>query len=142
MICLYLKNAFLNRYLNYKCLLINHQLMLRFIEIYLIIDFKVHESLFWFHSSIVIIFQLSALDNNEYTNYRNTLLLMLFDRWQHCRQMGDQARNIFNLSSLTDISTETFINEVYTLISNTSYLGSIIQQNSLIMVNEYYSSKK
>ncbi|CAF4653872.1 unnamed protein product, partial [Rotaria sp. Silwood2] len=77
--------------------------------------------------------QLQNLDNNEYTNYRNTLLLMLFDRWQHCRQMSDTARNIFNLSSLTDTNNETFINETYTLISNTAYLALIVQQNSITM---------
>ena len=60
---------------------------------------------------------------------------MLFDRWQHCRQMSDTARNIFNSSSLTDVHSETFINEIYTLISNTSYLASIIQQNSTTMVS-------
>ncbi|CAM4860967.1 unnamed protein product [Rotaria socialis] len=67
------------------------------------------------------------LDNNEYTNYHhNTFLLMLFDRWQHCRQMSDTARNLFYLSSLTDINNDTFIN-------NTAYLASIIQQNSKTM---------
>ncbi|CAF3430378.1 unnamed protein product [Rotaria socialis] len=71
--------------------------------------------------------KLQDLDNNEYINYHNTLLLMLFDRWQHSRQMSDTARNLFNLSSLTDINNDTFINEIYTLISNTAYLASIIQ---------------
>ena len=61
---------------------------------------------------------------------------MLFDRWQHCRQMGDTARNIFNLSPLTETNNETFINEIYTLISNTAYLGKIIHQNSTMMVNQ------
>jgi hypothetical protein len=59
---------------------------------------------------------------------------MLFDRWQHCRQMGNTAKNIFNLSSLTDTNNETFIHDIYTLISNTSYLASIIQQSSTMMV--------
>jgi hypothetical protein len=54
---------------------------------------------------------------------------MLYDRWQHCRQMDDTARNIFNLSSITDTKNETFINEIYTLISNTGYLASIIKPN-------------
>ncbi|CAF4011090.1 unnamed protein product, partial [Rotaria magnacalcarata] len=80
--------------------------------------------------------KLQDLDNNEHANYRNTLLLMLFDRWQHCRQMGDTARNLFNLSSLTDISNDTFTNEIYTLVSNTAYLGSIIQQNSTTMSSD------
>jgi hypothetical protein len=75
------------------------------------------------------------LDNNESTNYRNTLLHMLFDRWQNCRQMGDTARNIFNMSSLTDINNDTFINEMYTLISNTAHLASIIQQNTITIVS-------
>ncbi|CAF3645050.1 unnamed protein product [Rotaria socialis] len=79
---------------------------------------------------------LQNLDNNEHANYRNTLLLMLLDRWQHCRQMGDTARNLFNVSSLTDISNDTFTNEIYTLISNTAYLGSIIQQNSTTMSSD------
>ncbi|CAF4302780.1 unnamed protein product, partial [Rotaria magnacalcarata] len=69
------------------------------------------------------------LDNNEYTNYHhNTFLLMLFDRWQHCRQMSDTARNLFYLSSLTDIN-----NDNDTFINNTAYLASIIQQNSKTM---------
>ncbi|CAF3798155.1 unnamed protein product [Rotaria socialis] len=51
---------------------------------------------------------------------------MLYDRWQHCRQMSDTARNLFYLSSLTDINNDTFIN-------NTAYLASIIQQNSKTM---------
>jgi hypothetical protein len=55
---------------------------------------------------------------------------MLFDRWQHCRQMGNTARNIFNLSSNND----TFIYDIYTLISNTAYLASIIEQNNTMMV--------
>ena len=61
---------------------------------------------------------------------------MLFDRWQHCRQMGDTARNLFNLSSLTDMNNDTFINEIYTLVGNTAYLASIIQQNNITMVNQ------
>ncbi|CAF0977060.1 unnamed protein product [Rotaria sordida] len=77
--------------------------------------------------------KLQNLDNNEYTNYRNTIIFMLFDRWQHCRQMSDTARNILNHSSITDINNDTFINEIYTLISNTSYLASIIQQNTITM---------
>lgn len=71
---------------------------------------------------------------------------MLFDRWQHCRQMGNTARNIFNLSSMTDTNNETYINDMYTLISNTAYLSSIIQQNSTRMVMkiliEYLFEKK
>jgi len=71
---------------------------------------------------------------------------MLFDRWQHCRQMGNTARNIFNLSSMTDTNNDTYINDMYTLISNTAYLSSIIQQNSTRMVMkiliEYLFEKK
>ncbi|CAF4550842.1 unnamed protein product, partial [Rotaria magnacalcarata] len=72
--------------------------------------------------------KLQDLDNNEYINYHNTLLLMLFDRWQRSRQMSDTARNLFNLSSLTDINNDRFINEIYTLISNTAYHASIIKK--------------
>ncbi|CAF2371572.1 unnamed protein product [Rotaria sp. Silwood2] len=32
---------------------------------------------------------LKDVDYNENTNYRNILILMSFDRWQHCRQMSD-----------------------------------------------------
>jgi len=59
---------------------------------------------------------------------------MLFDRWQHCRQMGNTARNIFNLSSITDTNNDTFIYDIHTLISNTAYLTSIIEQNNTMMV--------
>ncbi len=76
------------------------------------------------------------LDDQECTNYRNTLLRMLFDRWQHCRQMGNTARNIFNLSSMTETNNESFINDMYTLISNTAYLASIIRQNKTMMVKK------
>jgi hypothetical protein len=61
---------------------------------------------------------------------------MLFDRWQHCRQMGNTARNIFNLSSMTETNNESFINDMYTLISNTAYLASIIRQNKTMMVKK------
>jgi hypothetical protein len=61
---------------------------------------------------------------------------MLFDRWQHCRQMGNTARNIFNLSSMTETNNESFINDMYTLISNTAYLASIIRQNRTMMVKK------
>jgi hypothetical protein len=60
---------------------------------------------------------------------------MLFDRWQHCRQMSDRARNIYNASSVTDTNNDTFINEIYTLISNTAYLASIVEENSTTKVN-------
>ncbi len=75
-------------------------------------------------------------DDQECKNYRNTLLRMLFDRWQHCRQMGNTARNIFNLSSMTETNNESFINDMYTLISNTAYLASIIRQNRTMMVKK------
>lgn len=84
-------------------------------------------------------FVLLDFDNNEYTNYRNILSLMLFDRWQHCRQMSDRARNIYEASALTDTNSDTFINEIYTLISNTAYLASIIKQNNPIKVNENFN---
>ncbi|CAF1327016.1 unnamed protein product [Adineta steineri] len=76
--------------------------------------------------------KLQNLDDNEYTNYRNILSLMLFDRWQHCRQMSDRAKIIYK-TSLTDTNDDTFINEIYTLIGNTAYLASIIKQNSTII---------
>jgi hypothetical protein len=77
-------------------------------------------------------FSFTDLDNDEYSNYRNTFVLMLNDRWQHCRQMGNTARDIFNLSSITNGNNQTFINEFSTLLSNTAYQASIIKQN---MVN-------
>jgi hypothetical protein len=79
---------------------------------------------------------LVDFDDQECKNYRNTLLRMLFDRWQHCRQMGNTARNIFNLSSMTETNNESFINDMYTLISNTAYLASIIRQNRTMMVKK------
>lgn len=63
---------------------------------------------------------------------------MLFDRWQHCRQMSDTARNLFNLSSITDISNDTFINDIHTLISNTAYLASIVQENTISLVRRSF----
>ena len=59
---------------------------------------------------------------------------MLFDRWQHCRQMGNTARNIFDLSTMAEPNNESFIHEIHTLISNTAYLASIIEQNKTMMV--------
>ncbi len=76
------------------------------------------------------------LDQHEHTNYRHTILRMLFDRWQHCRQMGNTARNIFNLSTMAESNNELFIHEIYTLISNIAYLASIIEQNHTMMVRE------
>ncbi|CAF3793515.1 unnamed protein product [Rotaria magnacalcarata] len=86
--------------------------------------------------------KLQDLDNNEYINYHNTLLLMLFDRWQRSRQMSDTARNLFNLSSLTDINNDTFINEIYTLISNTAYHASIIKKKQKIKTTKIKIIKK
>ena len=74
------------------------------------------------------------LDANELINYRHTIVRMLFDRWQHCRQMSHLARNIFNLSSMAETTNESFIHEFSTLISNITYLTSIIQGNSTMMV--------
>jgi hypothetical protein len=85
---------------------------------------------------------LIDLDQHEYTNYRHTILRMLFDRWQHCRQMGNTARNIFNLSTMAETNNESFIHEIYTLISNTAHLASIIEQNNTIMVCEIELSIK
>lgn len=78
------------------------------------------------------------LDNNEFINYRNTLIRMLFDRWQHCRQISNTAKNIFNHSSMTETNHQTFIHDIYTLISNTNYLTSFIQQNNSIMVERIF----
>lgn len=74
------------------------------------------------------------LDANELMNYHHTIVRMLFDRWQHCRQMTHLTRNIFNLSSMTETNNESFIHEFSTLISNITYLSSIIQGNSTMMV--------
>ncbi|UJR15815.1 hypothetical protein I4U23_002744 [Adineta vaga] len=72
---------------------------------------------------------------DEHTNYRNILSLMLFDRWQHCRQMSDRAKLCFKTQTLTEINDETFLNEIHTLISNTAFLSSIIQQHSTIILS-------
>ena len=77
--------------------------------------------------------ELLGLDAEEYSNYRRTLLVMLFDRWQHCRQMGDKARHMLNHPSSLDHTNETFIDEIYTLIRNTAYLSSLVQQNAVTM---------
>lgn len=60
---------------------------------------------------------------------------MLFDRWQHCRQMDHRAQNIYNLSSMIETNNESFITEMYTLISNTAYLASIIRENPTMMMS-------
>ena len=54
---------------------------------------------------------------------------MLFDRWQHCRQMSHLARNIFNLSSMAETNNESFIDDISTLISNIAYLTSIVDDS-------------
>ena len=79
---------------------------------------------------------LSDLDSDEYTNYRCILSLMLFDRWQHCRQTGDRAKMMLNTQSFIENHDETFIHDLYTLISNINFLASIIQQHSAIIVSE------
>ncbi|CAF0981896.1 unnamed protein product [Adineta ricciae] len=76
---------------------------------------------------------LQNLDSDEYTNYRYILSLMLFDRWQHCRQMSDRAKMMFTTQSFIENHDETFIHDLYTLISNTNFLASIIQQHSAII---------
>ena len=81
-------------------------------------------------------FTILDMDSNEYVNYRNVLLLMLFDRWRHCRQMSITARNTLNLSSWTDINNDTFINDIYMLNGNTAYLTSMIDENCRTMVDK------
>ncbi len=76
------------------------------------------------------------LDQHEHMNYRHTILRMLFDRWQHCRQMKNTARNIFNLSTMAETNNESFMHEIYTLIRNTAYQASIVEQNHTMMVQE------
>ncbi len=121
-----------NRFRNYKYLLINHQQTGPFVKIYLILNFEVNTI---YQFDLFSSFKLLDFDDNEYTNYCSILSLMLFDRWQHCRQMSDRARNIYNASSVTDTNNDTFINEIYTLISNTAYLASIVEENSTTKVN-------
>lgn len=78
---------------------------------------------------------LIDLDSNELINYRHTIIRMLFDRWQHCRQMSYLARNIFNLSSMAEANNESFITDMSTLISNIAYLTSMIELTPTITVS-------
>ncbi len=129
----FFRKSLSSRYLNHNYWPIKRLQMRLLIKICWIQNFEV-KIIDWFNSFFV--FWLVDLDDQECINYRNTLLRMLFDRWQHCRQMGNTARNIFNLSSMTETNNESFINDMYTLISNTAYLASIIRQNRTMMVKK------
>ena len=116
------------RHLNYKPINLRQPSMIRPIEISWKRNFRVGWSCF------VSSGDRSALDTNESTNYRNTLVLMLFDRWQHCRQMDETARHLVNLAALPENANDMFIDEMYTLIRNTGHLATLIQETTQTMV--------
>jgi hypothetical protein len=127
------QNSISFRYPNRKDCLINQRWMILWIRIYWISNFEVNSIKRFGWISFV---ELIDLDQHEHMNYRHTILRMLFDRWQHCRQMKNTARNIFNLSTMAETNNESFMHEIYTLIRNTVYQASIVEQNHTMMVQE------
>ena len=94
-------------------------------------NFKVFSKQIHFYLLInFLFFPIDFDDNNESLNYRNIYILLLFTRWQHSRQLNESAQNIFHL----EITNDTFINHISTLICNTTYLTSIIKQDNIIMI--------
>ena len=79
----------------------------------------------------------SDLSPLELSNYSHTLLRMIFDRWQHARQMAETGRNL----TFTETNNETFFDDFYALIRNLLNLTNLIRQdaNHLVKFSNFQS---